>query len=47
MQEVKIDQVGMGDIKPADKPTFTYGYGMPMMNLLLRKFHCVRREKIL
>jgi hypothetical protein len=46
VQEVERDLIGFGDIEPADESTASYGYGMPMMNMKLRKFHCERREKI-
>lgn len=36
----------MSDTEPADKSTFPYGYAIPMMNILLRKFNCERRGKI-
>jgi hypothetical protein len=46
VQEVNGDQIGMGDIDLTDKSTFPYGYGMPTMSILLRKFYCVRGEKM-
>jgi hypothetical protein len=33
VQEVTGDQIGMGDIEPADRSAVPYGYGMPMMNM--------------